>query len=179
MHREHVALACKTGWTDWAATCIWHGEWVGPRESCTRWACTLAPPGKYGWMTVCSSYEWVCHQKVAVWPIVGNVAAIPASHIQSWCHQYCTAIKVNKSLNIWWFNLRFNTQITDLISIGVLAWSSGVSCKYRLKSMKPICRQSHTTADKNKSTLLLRYYHFKLLFHWISFPELYRVGSYP
>ena len=26
--------------------------WGGPKESCIKWACRLAPPGKYGWTIV-------------------------------------------------------------------------------------------------------------------------------
>jgi len=46
----------------------------GLKKSCIRWACTLAPPGKYGWRIVRGS---VCHQvgdaaclKILLWSIL-------------------------------------------------------------------------------------------------------------
>jgi len=62
--------------------------------------------------------------------------------------QSTAAAVISKTTKDCWFN-QFTVWMTDfhkpdftnLISIGVLAWRSGVSCKYRLKSMKPICQQ--------------------------------------
>jgi len=59
-YRDNVASAMENGWVDPAA--VWGGEWVGPKESCIRWARKLAPPGKYGSTIVHGGYEWDCHQ---------------------------------------------------------------------------------------------------------------------
>jgi len=52
----------KNGCTNRAVIC--DNKWGGPKALCIRWAGTLAlaPPGQYGWTTVCGSYDCVCHQ---------------------------------------------------------------------------------------------------------------------
>jgi len=36
---------------------VWRDEWNRVKGSCIRWACTLTPPGKYGWTIV--RQQWV------------------------------------------------------------------------------------------------------------------------
>jgi len=61
LHNERIGRMqhqlSKNGWTNWYA--IWDGEWSGRQKLCIRLACTVAPPGKYGWMIVFSGYKWV------------------------------------------------------------------------------------------------------------------------
>ena len=56
------------------------------------------------------------------------------------CHGPASALGSHQCQLSRWLtdSLLQQPTLTNLISIGVLAWSSGVSCKYRLKSMRPI-----------------------------------------
>jgi len=42
----HSSEPCKNRWTDRDAVWDLSG---GPKETCIRWCCTLAPPGEYHW----------------------------------------------------------------------------------------------------------------------------------
>ena len=49
LYRENVASAIQK-----LIKLVWDVEWGVPKESFIRWGSTLAPPGKHGWMLVCS-----------------------------------------------------------------------------------------------------------------------------